>query len=111
MAFFVGSCSSTKGSVFDTLLPDNTNGDNENPEEPVEVTPLIFNEANPSGNESTASANGEVGTTVPGRIIFTSDATTQRRMYITQNVSGQGEMPLSAFTLVSDDYIEFSVKI
>lgn len=111
MAFFVGSCSSEEGSVFDTPLPDNTDGENENPEEPVEVAALIFNEANPLGNESTASANGEVGTTVPGRIIFTSDATTQRRMYITQNVSGQGEMPFSAFALVSDDYIEFSVKV
>ncbi|MEH6511772.1 MAG: hypothetical protein V7734_01590 [Maribacter arcticus] len=110
MAFFVGSCSSEEGSVFDTPLPDNTDGENENPEEPVEVAALIFNEANPLGNESTASANGEVGT-VPGRIIFTSDATTQRRMYITQNVSGQGEMPFRAFALVSDDYIEFSVKI
>lgn len=103
MAFFVSSCSSDDGSVFDTPLPDNTNGDNENPEEPVEIATLIFSEANPSSNIATASANGEVGTTVPGRIIFTSDATTQRRMYITQNISGQGEMPFSAFDLVSDD--------
>jgi len=86
MAFFIGSFSSEEGSVFDTPLPDNIDGDNENPKESVEVVPLLFNEANPSSNESTASANGEVGTTVPGRIIFTSDATTQRRMYITQTI-------------------------
>lgn len=103
IALFIGSCSSDDGSVFDTPIPDNTGGEEGGEEEEPEVATLVFNESNPSSNQISASANGEVGTTVPGRVIFTSDATTQRRMYITQNISGQGEMPFSAFDLVSDD--------
>lgn len=52
----------------------------------------------------TVFANREACTNVTGRVIFTSDATTQRRMYITQNYSGQGEMPFSSFNLVNDDF-------
>lgn len=95
MALFVTSCSSDDGSVFDSPLPgDETGGDDEQ-----EVATLVFNEADPSNNIISASASGEVGTAVPGRIIFTSDATTQRRMYITQNVSGGGDMPFNNFQL------------
>jgi len=102
MAFFVASCSSDDGSIFDTPLPgDETGGDDGNDE--PEVATIVFNEADPSSNITTASASGEVGATVPGRIVFTSDATTQRRMYITQNVSGQGDMPFNSFALDSDD--------
>ncbi|MDO1512317.1 hypothetical protein Q2T41_06570 [Maribacter confluentis] len=103
IALFIGSCSSDDGSVFDTPIPDNTDGADDGDNEEPEVATLVFNEADPSNNQISASANGEVGTTVPGRVIFTSDATTQRRMYITQNISGQGEMPFSAFDLVSED--------
>ncbi len=100
MALFVVSCSSDDGSIFDTPLPDETGDDDDN--EP-EVATIIFDEANSSNNVTSASASGQVGTTVPGRIIFTSDATTQRRMYITQNISGQGDMPFNSFALDSDD--------
>mgnify|MGYP003630674687 CR=1 FL=1 len=101
MSFLAISCSTDEGSVFDTPLPgDETGGDGTN--EP-EVATIIFNEASPSSNVISASASGEVGTTVPGRIIFTSDAITQRRMYITQNISGQGDMPFNSFALASDD--------
>ncbi|WP_324025251.1 hypothetical protein QSV08_18880 [Maribacter sp. BPC-D8] len=104
IALFVGSCSSDDGSVFDTPLPDDTTGDDgaDDSDEP-EVATIVFNEALPSVNITTASASGEAGTNVTGRVIFTSDATTQRRMYITQNYLGQGEMPFSSFDLVSDD--------
>lgn len=102
MALFVSSCSSDDGNIFDTPLPDGgTDGDGDGNE--TEVATIIFNEANPSMNVPSASASGEVGTTVPGRIIFTSDATTQRRMYITQNILGQGDMPFNNFALDSDD--------
>ena len=104
IALFIGGCSSDDGSVFDTPIPDNTGGEDggDETEEP-EVATIVFNEAVPSSNITTASASGEAGTTVTGRVIFTSDATTQRRMYITQNYLGQGEMPFSSFDLVSDD--------
>ncbi|MDP5060372.1 MAG: hypothetical protein NWP64_00495, partial [Maribacter sp.] len=99
----IGSCSSDDGSVFDTPIPDNTGGDDGNETEEPEVATLVFNEAVPSSNITTASASGVAGSNVTGRVIFTSDATTQRRMYITQNYLGQGEMPFSSFDLVSDD--------
>jgi len=104
IALFIGSCSSDDGSIFDTPLPDDTTGDDgsDDSDEP-EVATIVFNEAVPSSNITTASASGEAGTNVTGRVIFTSDATTQRRMYITQNYLGQGEMPFSSFDLVSDD--------
>lgn len=103
IALFIGSCSSDDGSVFDTPIPDNTGGDDGDETEEPEVATIVFNEAVPSSNITTASASGEAGTSVTGRVIFTSDATTQRRMYITQNYLGQGEMPFSSFDLVSDD--------
>ena len=101
IALFVGSCSSDDGSIFDTPIPDNTGGEEEDDSEEPEVATIVFNEAVPSSNITTASASGEAGTNVTGRVIFTSDATTQRRMYITQNYLGQGEMPFSSFDLVS----------
>tara|TARA_R110002050_G_scaffold114752_5_gene230494 strand:- start:2572 stop:2769 length:198 start_codon:yes stop_codon:yes gene_type:complete len=61
------------------------------------VATLVFGDANPSSNQTTASANGDVATSFPGRVIFTSDATTQCRMYFTQNVFGQWEIPFIAF--------------
>ncbi len=94
LSLFLVGCGSDDGPVFGTPDPD--------AETPVAAT-IVFNEADPSKDIATASASGEVGTTVPGRIIFTSDATTQRRMYITQNVSGTGDMPFNSFDLNSDD--------
>lgn len=95
LTLFMVGCGSDDGSVFDTI-PDPDD------ETPVVAT-IVFNEADPSSDIATATASGEVGTTVPGRIIFTSDATTQRRMYITQNISGTGDMPFNSFDLNSDD--------
>ena len=103
IALFIGSCSSDDGSVFDTPIPDNTGGDDGDDTDEPEVATIVFNEAVPSSNITSASASGEAGTNVTGRVIFTSDATTQRRMYITQNYLGQGEMPFSSFDLESDD--------
>ncbi len=102
LAFFVASCSSDDSAVFDTPLPGDETGGGDDEEEPVVAT-IVFNEADTSSNIPSASASGEVGTTVPGRIVFTSDATTQRRMYITQNISGTGDMPFNSFALTSDD--------
>jgi len=100
LAIFTSSCSSDEGNVFDT--PDEP--ENENPDEPViEIATLVFNEGDPSKDILVANASGEVGTKVPGRVIFTSTATTQRRMYITQNVSGGGDMPFNNFDLGDTD--------
>jgi len=96
LAVFATSCSTDDGNVFDTP------GENEqeNPEEPgFEGATLVFNEDDPSSNKTSAEASGEVGTKVPGRVIFTTNATTQRRMYITQNISGSGDMPFNDFAL------------
>lgn len=98
MALFVTSCGSDDGTIFDTELPGDGDG-----EEEEEVATIVFNEADSSSNIASATASGEVGTTVPGRIVFTSDATTQRRMYITQNISGQGDMPFNSLGLDSED--------
>jgi len=100
MVFFMTSCSSDEGTIFDTPIDENEIDEDEMV---PEVATIIFNEADASMNVASASASGEVGATVPGRIIFTSDATTQRRMYITQNISGQGDMPFSSFTFNSED--------
>lgn len=94
---FATSCGTDDGTIFDTPLPGDDDSDD------VVVATIVYNENDPSSNITTASANGEVGSTVPGRVIFTSDATTQRRLYITQNISGQGEMPFNDFALASDD--------
>jgi hypothetical protein len=102
LAFFVASCSSDDSAVFDTPLPGDETGGDDDDDEPVVAT-IVFNEADASSNIPSASSSGEVGTTVPGRIVFTSDATTQRRMYITQNISGTGDMPFNSFALTSDD--------
>ncbi len=105
MIFFVTSCGTDDGTIFDTPLPGDETGGGDTgggTEEPVVAT-IVFNEAVSSSNIASASASGEVGTSVPGRVVFTSDATTQRRMYITQNISGQGDMPFNSFDLASDD--------
>jgi len=93
--FFV-SCATDEGTVFDTPIDIPTDNPTDNT---PEVATIVFNEAVPSSNISSATASGEVGTTVPGRVLFTSDAITQRRMYITQNISGQGDMPFNSFDL------------
>ncbi|WP_430906490.1 hypothetical protein [Maribacter sp. 2-571] len=98
LTLFIASCSSDDGNEFDT--PDTPGQDD--PDAP-QVATLVFNEDDPANNTPTASASGEVGTSVPGRVIFTTSATTQRRMYITQNISGQGDMPFNNFNLDSDD--------
>ncbi len=99
MALFLTSCSSDDGSVFDTPLPGGeTDGD-----DPPVVATIIFNEANPSSNVTSAMSSGAVGTKVAGRVIFTADETTQKRMYITQNIYGQGDIPFNSFDLESDD--------
>ncbi|MBM1104674.1 hypothetical protein JQC67_00855 [Aurantibacter crassamenti] len=102
LTLFMVGCSSDDGSVFDT---GNTGGgdDGDGEEQTEEVATIIYDEATPTNNMVTASASGEVGTAVPGRVIFTSDATSQRRMYITQNISGQGDMPFNNFNLNDTD--------
>ncbi|MFC4095123.1 hypothetical protein [Euzebyella saccharophila] len=105
MAFslFAASCSSDDGNVFDTPdIPQQENPDGE-PNEEEEVATLVFNEGDPSNDIVVAEASGEVGTEVPGRVIFTSTDLTQRRMYITQNIGGSGDMPFNNFDLDSDD--------
>lgn len=101
LALFATGCSSDDGSVFDTI-PDPKDPDTENPDE-TKVATLIFNEADPSKNVVSAEASGKVGTKVPGRVIFTSTDLNQKRMYITQNVSGEGDMPFSDFALGDTD--------
>ena len=95
LTLFIASCSSDEGSVFDTI-PDPD-------KDTTEVATLIFNEADASNDKVIAAASGEAGKTVPGRIIYTSSNTTQRRLYITQSISGQGDMPFNSFNLDSDD--------
>ncbi|MUH36751.1 hypothetical protein D9O36_12930 [Zobellia amurskyensis] len=97
LAFMVSSCSSDEGSVFDTP----TDPGQENPEDPTVAT-LIINGTDDSNDVLTAEASGEVGTTVPGRIIYTS-TTNQKRLYITQNISGGGEMPFNNFNIEGKD--------
>lgn len=92
------NCSSDDTSIFET--PDDGTDDTD---DTVTVATLIYNEGDSSNNVVVANANGEVGTTVPGRIKYTSTNTTQRRLYITQNVSGQGDMPFNNLGLDSDD--------
>ncbi len=100
LTLFIASCSSDDGNIFETPdLPDNGGDD---PTTPVVAT-IVFNEGDSSSNITTAASSGEVGTTVPGRVIFTSTDITQRRMYITQNISGQGDMPFNSFDLTSED--------
>ncbi len=99
LTLFIASCSSDDGNIFETPdVPDQ--GDD--PTTPTVAT-IVFNEGDISSNITTASSSGEVGTTVPGRVIFTSTDITQRRMYITQNISGQGDMPFNSFDLTSAD--------
>lgn len=104
LALFATGCSNDEGSVFQTPTdPETGNPDNpDNPDEP-EVATLMFTEGDDSQNKETAEASGEIGTAIPGRVIFTSAETTQRRMYITQNISGGGDMPFNAFDLEDTD--------
>ena len=97
LAFLAIGCSSDEGSVFQTD-PDPTDPDTENPDGP-EVATLVFNEADPSLNNAEAAASGEVGTNVQGRVIFTTVETNQLRMYITQNISGGGDMPFQVLDI------------
>ncbi|MBT2159813.1 hypothetical protein [Zobellia barbeyronii] len=97
LAFMVSSCSSDDGSAFDTPIDD----EQDNPDGPTIAT-LVINETDPSGDIIVATASGEVNTTVPGRIIYTSESN-QKRLYITQNVSGGGEMPFNNFNIEGKD--------
>ncbi len=105
LTLFLVGCSSDDGSVFQTPGggDGSDGGDGGDGGNEPEVATLVFNEADSSQDIKVAEASGEVGTTVPGRVIFTSDASTQRRMYITQNILGQGDMPFNNFNLDSDD--------
>lgn len=91
-SLFLVSCSSDDSTVFDSPKDDND-----------DVATLIINQGDPSKDIFTAKANGEVGTSVPGRVIYTSTDITQRRLYITQNISGAGDMPFNDFALTSKD--------
>lgn len=102
LTFFAASCSSDDGNVFDTPNTGEENPD-ENEDEDDGVATLVFDEGDPSNDKVVAEASGEAGGVVPGRVKFTSTATTQRRMYITQNIGGSGEMPFNNFELDSDD--------
>ncbi|MFS4493230.1 hypothetical protein [Maribacter sp. 2308TA10-17] len=102
LTFFITACSADEGSIFET--PQNTDQDStDGMDDTIEVATLIFNEADPSKNVLIAEANGEVGSKVQGRVIFTSSATTQRRLYITQNIAGSGDMPFNDFDLEDTD--------
>ncbi|MGB5554985.1 MAG: hypothetical protein WBM83_10035 [Flavobacteriaceae bacterium] len=101
MALFIAGCSSDDGNIFDT--PGGDQGGDEGGDETPVVATITFDEGNSASNKVTAEASGAVGATVPGRIIYTSTNTTQRRLYITQNISGQGDMPFNSFNLNSDD--------
>lgn len=102
ISFFIVNCSSEDTNVFDTT-PDDTEQNNDETDDTPTVATLVFNEGDTSSNIVIAESSGEAGQTVPGRVIYTSTNTTQRRMYITQNISGQGDMPFNNFDLDSDD--------
>ncbi|CAM4193377.1 hypothetical protein [Zobellia nedashkovskayae] len=97
LAFMVSSCSSDDGSVFDTPIDEEQDDTDEET-----VATLIINDSDSSGDILFAEASGEVSTTVPGRIIYTSTSN-QKRLYITQNVSGSGEMPFNNFNIEGKD--------
>ncbi|MBU2975453.1 hypothetical protein [Zobellia sp. B3R18] len=97
LAFMASSCSSDEGSVFDTP----TDQEQENPDGSNTAT-LIINENDSSNDVLVAEASGEVGATVPGRIIYTS-VNNQKRLYITQNISGSGDMPFNNFNIEGKD--------
>ena len=102
LALVATGCSTDDGSVFQTPdNPDTTDPGTDTPDEPnePEVATLMFNETDPSNDVLTASASGEVGTNVEGRVIFTSTDLNQRRMYITQNISGGGAMPFQVLDI------------
>ncbi|TMM58389.1 hypothetical protein FEE95_02865 [Maribacter algarum] len=102
LTFFITACSADEGSIFET--PQDTGQDGmENMDGTDEVATLIFNESDPSKNILISEANGEVGSRVRARVIFTSSTTTQRRLYITQNIAGTGDMPFNDFDLGDTD--------
>ncbi len=103
LCLFMVSCSNDD-SVFQTPTDPTGPTDPTDPGDPVaEVATIKFVEGGADDEKFTAEANGEVGTEVPGRVIFTSTDITQRRMYITQNVSGGGDMPFNSFDLEDTD--------
>ncbi|MDO6515621.1 hypothetical protein [Zobellia uliginosa] len=93
LAFLATSCSTDEGSVFDSPIDT---GDEST------IATLVINENDGSNDILVAEASGEVGTTVPGRIIYTSTKN-QKRLYITQNISGSGEMPFNNFNIEGKD--------
>lgn len=103
LCLFMAGCSSDD-SVFQTPTDPTGPTDPTDPGDPVaEVATIMFTEGGADDDKFTAEAKGEVGTKVPGRVIFTSTDITQRRMYITQNVSGGGDMPFNSFDLEDTD--------
>ncbi|MGS0526251.1 hypothetical protein ACU8V7_14885 [Zobellia nedashkovskayae] len=99
----VSSCSND--SPFETPIEDEEDEDLifEIPIEDENTTgTLVFNDSDSSKDIKFDYAEGEVGTTVPGRIIFTSTSN-QKRLYITQNISGGGEMPFNNFNIEGKD--------
>ena len=104
LCLFMVSCSSDDGSVFDTIPDTSDPTDPTDPTDPVDyVATIKFVEGGADDEKFTDETSGEVGTKVPGRVIFTTTDLTQRRMYITQNVSGGGDMPFNDFELGDTD--------
>ena len=104
---FVGlmiGCSSDDTSIFENPDPD------PNPDPVTLESTIIFNELDPSLNKVTATAMGEAGGRVPGIISFTTEGKTQRRLYVTQNIAGQGDMPFSDFFDFDADDLGVDVK-
>ena len=87
---FVGlmiGCSSDDTAVLDT---DN-GGDGGGPTTPETAT-IRVTEGGASDDNFSAEAMGIAGETTPGRVIFTTTNSTQRRMYVTQQLPGEGAM-------------------
>lgn len=105
ICLFLSACSSDDGTVFDTVPEDeNTGGEGtDDDDDTPQTATIIFNAEDTSVNQPTAQASGEAGTSVPGRVIFTSAERKQSRLYITQNVGGSGDMPFNDFDLESAD--------
>ncbi len=101
LCLFITSCGKDDGSGFET--PDTSEPTDPETPEPMVAT-IVFNEGDESSNVTSAEASGEAGGTVSGRVIFTATDNKQKRMYITQNISGQGDMPFGSLNLTSDNF-------
>lgn len=65
----------------------------------TEVAYLFINEADPSQNKLVVETHAKAGSKIKARVVFRSTKTTQRRLYITQNVLGKGIMPYNHLNL------------